>query len=641
MSLLAPLGLLGLLSVAVLILIYIIKPNYQQKFVSSTFVWKLSLKYRKKSVPINRIRNILIFICQLLILTACALILAYPVIAGEKNEFASEKVIIIDASASMQLNQGSGTRFSRAVSEVTKEASKIADDGGVISVILADTDANFVVQRANADALDATTQSLDELVKSGAEQCSFGSADLDGAVKLAESVLAENPDAKIVLYTATTYLTKNGIEVVDVSANGEWNAAVLDVTPELVGGYYKVTAKVACYGRAQRLRISCSLANANEKESEIVVTEEVSFDPTEPEHEVVFDLGADNIYGIEAVYLFDQLDVYIDGESDSFSYDNSVSVYGNAKPTIKIQYSSTNHNIFTNSALIDLKSAKAKKFNLEVVEVAPADAKTEGYDFYVFEHAMPDVMPEDGVVLLFDPDKAPDGSGLTLDSYVDLNPSGDSKTVPLKAGSDTHPIINKNIKPEQMGVTQYRRFVSYNGYRELINCNSDPVLLIKDDEEARVVVFGVNIHKADVTLRIEYPFLIYNIFTYFIPYTVNDYVFEVGDTVTLNAMTDKLNVSGPDVNADYSEFPRDLVVMRPGTYTLTQTNKRNEIITERFFVGISNFESNILKEVETLPAVNRVDVNKHEDFDLLIYIAAVLVALLFVEWWLQSREYFR
>ena len=61
MTLLLPLGLLGLLAIAALILIYIIKPNYQQKFISSTYVWKLSMKYRKKKIPINRLKNIILF----------------------------------------------------------------------------------------------------------------------------------------------------------------------------------------------------------------------------------------------------------------------------------------------------------------------------------------------------------------------------------------------------------------------------------------------------------------------------------------------------------------------------------------------------------------------------------------------------
>ena len=53
MSLLVPLGLLGLLGIIALIIIYIIKPNYQNKFISSTFIWKLSLKYKKKKTLSN------------------------------------------------------------------------------------------------------------------------------------------------------------------------------------------------------------------------------------------------------------------------------------------------------------------------------------------------------------------------------------------------------------------------------------------------------------------------------------------------------------------------------------------------------------------------------------------------------------
>ena len=64
MSLLTPLGLLGLIGLIVLLIIYIIKPNYQNKVISSTFVWNLSLKYRKKKIPINKLRNILLIICR-------------------------------------------------------------------------------------------------------------------------------------------------------------------------------------------------------------------------------------------------------------------------------------------------------------------------------------------------------------------------------------------------------------------------------------------------------------------------------------------------------------------------------------------------------------------------------------------------
>ena len=64
MSLLIPLGLLGLLGIVALIIIYIIKPNYQQKYITSTYVWQLAKKYRKKKIPLNRLRDILLIVCQ-------------------------------------------------------------------------------------------------------------------------------------------------------------------------------------------------------------------------------------------------------------------------------------------------------------------------------------------------------------------------------------------------------------------------------------------------------------------------------------------------------------------------------------------------------------------------------------------------
>ena len=73
MNLLTPLGLIGLISLIALIIIYIIKPNYQNKIISSTFVWKLSLKYSIESFLFG-IRTALAF-CGLFIIS-----LFFPVI---------------------------------------------------------------------------------------------------------------------------------------------------------------------------------------------------------------------------------------------------------------------------------------------------------------------------------------------------------------------------------------------------------------------------------------------------------------------------------------------------------------------------------------------------------------------------------
>ena len=54
MNWLTPLGFLGFIGLLILLLIYILKPNYQNKQISTTYVWKLSLKYRKKKIPISK-----------------------------------------------------------------------------------------------------------------------------------------------------------------------------------------------------------------------------------------------------------------------------------------------------------------------------------------------------------------------------------------------------------------------------------------------------------------------------------------------------------------------------------------------------------------------------------------------------------
>ena len=117
MRFLVPLGLLGLLGIVALIIIYIIKPNFQQKLISSTFIWRLSLKFKKRKIPISRLRNILLVICQILIVVTASLILAQTVVMLKEQLENPESVIIIDSSASMRTGSDDISRYERAVNE--------------------------------------------------------------------------------------------------------------------------------------------------------------------------------------------------------------------------------------------------------------------------------------------------------------------------------------------------------------------------------------------------------------------------------------------------------------------------------------------------------------------------------------------
>ena len=338
MTWLTPIGFLGLIGLIILIIIYIIKPNYQQRVISSTFIWRLSLKYRKKRLPINRLHNLLLFLCQVLILTISALLLAQPVISTIIQGDESEKIIIVDASASMRLDDGSGTRFERAVAEAKEMAEDTLSKGGLVSVILADADAEFVVQRMSEEDRDELFIKLDELLADGGK-CTYGSADLEGAAVLAEEVLRYNNEAQVHLLTATQYIEKNGILVQDMSSKKEWNAALLGVEATINdNNHYEIAANVGCYGRTEYLTVYCEVhgvnGDANQKQT---LTKTEFFDPTEEEKTVMF---TTDDFGGQALLSFDYLEVYVT-VSDSFAIDNSFFLYGGQKQIIKVQYASS------------------------------------------------------------------------------------------------------------------------------------------------------------------------------------------------------------------------------------------------------------------------------------------------------------
>lgn len=116
MIFLIPLGFLALIGLLALLAIYLIKPSYQNKVIPSSYIWKESLKYRKKQVPASALRNVLIVICQILIIVLCTFIIAAPMLRSGAAD-TDEKIVIIDASADMRAEDNYVTRFERAVEQ--------------------------------------------------------------------------------------------------------------------------------------------------------------------------------------------------------------------------------------------------------------------------------------------------------------------------------------------------------------------------------------------------------------------------------------------------------------------------------------------------------------------------------------------
>ena len=672
MRLLLPLGLLALVGILVLILIYLIKPNFQQKLISSTYIWKLSLKYRKRKIPISKLRNILLVACQVMIITVIAFMLSKTVVVLKEQITQPEVVLIIDSSASMRAGDDASSRYERAVGEAVKEAEKTFDRDGIVSVILAGTENTFLAERASGDSREQVVSEMRALLDGGTS-CSYTSADMNAAVTMTDRVLSINPNAKIYLYTDETYADlSDNISLVNVAEETEWNAAILNATATYEDNYYTFRVEVACYGRDKDISVRLTVNGANAENAEdhdpantrswvetvpcmndgvytilfkyVPEEEEKAFTDSLDEYTIFHNIPLDTGKKIdERVYSYQSVLATID-EQDSMVQDNAFSIYGGLKETVRIQYYSAGEdpvthesigpNVFFQQVLAAIKKVYADRWDIQVTEIKKGNPyETEGFDFYIFEHTMPEKLPEDGVVFLADPMSVPADSGLRLDNIIDMN--GNSVFL---AAEESHPILN-NMTPTNITVSRYDK-LTYDPavYTPLLSYAGDPLLLVRNDETARVAVMGFSLHYSNLALLVDFPLMMYNMFGYFFPETVSSNALEAGESVSLNCRGASLDVTMGNDKLTFDTFPVSLRLATPGSYTVTQTTYTGKTVTETIYVRMPRAESDIFSAEGALRSPYfEVDESDYYN-DVLLYLACALVALLTLEWYLQHKE---
>lgn len=665
MTLINKIGLLGLIGVVALIIIYVIRPNYQQKTISSTYVWKLSLKKKKKKVPVSTIRNLLLFLCQMLALTCLAMILMKPAIVLKTPAEESETILILDTSASMRTeSEDSGeTRFERAVAAVKDSFTRTLQGGGVSTVILAGKTPEYLCKRMSGDATLAATRFEDLANK----DIGYEVADIDAALKESENVLYDNPDAVIYVYTdANYYSVPDGVNVVNISEESEWNAAILDARADWDEGYYSFTVQAACYGKDARLPINVEIYDVNG-----IVNETIKFtvladyndgtpvtlilryrksdenggnENTQDRQLCYLDnlipSNLPKIYSFSSVYLeFSESEVI-----DSYDADNDFYVYGGQKQTLKVQYASAEPNPFVNGALSNLSSDFAGSWDMQITEVKKGEAgATSGFDLYIFERQMPENVPTDGVVFLFDPVSAPSGCGFIRNSEIEYRQT--NNRYPSLVGGTEHPIM-KNIDPNYIRVSRSQMLAGGQdaAYQVLMALNQLPMLMVRNDigkEGGRqMLVLSFSFAYSNFGVLPEFYLLMKNAFEYFFPSTVNKYAYEIGEKAELNARGTSLSISSYafEEPIEKTEFPASVVLSAPGTYTITQTTYYGMVVTEKIYVKIPGAESNITGIKNNLYSPER-EKNEADYFrDVITYIAAALVAFLFIEWCLHLKD---
>lgn len=203
MSLLAPIGLLGLLSLPVILALWMLRLRRPEREVTSTLLWQRLVRDVEANAPWQRLRRSALLLLQLL----CALLLVAAVAQPALDRpagLARDLVLVIDASASMSATDVPLDRLD-AARRAAIDALRELPAGGRVSVIAAG-DTPRVVANEVTDVGQATRAI-------GAIEPSVGTGDLAAALRLADALAARAIGSQVLVVTDASGPTPVGLRL--------------------------------------------------------------------------------------------------------------------------------------------------------------------------------------------------------------------------------------------------------------------------------------------------------------------------------------------------------------------------------------------------------------------------------------------
>lgn len=612
MRFLNPTGLWLLLLIPVLIIIYIIRARYEERSVASTYIWKLSTRFMKKKLPFRRFRQLLLFLCQLLMIVALALLVSKPAIVSKGA--GKEYILIIDGSASMNIaGEDSETRFDRALEQIIQMIPE-ADFGTTFSIILAADEAGFLVER---------TQSETEIrLALNYAQCGYGDGSVADALTLAQSLCDKHAVTDVILYSDSEYETAENIEVVDLSAE-EWNVSLSSLAYEQADKDYLFTATV------YSAHADADVALAMSVDGKIIDVQNVSCKKN-TETTVTFTA--------KKLKDFKNATVYTDVK-DGLAEDNSFSVC--KKETTQVDV------LVVSKSPFYLQSVLKVLGNCTVKVAATPEEATSGYDLYIFDSCTPDKLPTDGSVWLFAPDKLPTDMSLREEK------GGKAQIKVTKKGSSKlYSSLADGLNLEDAAVSNYLKINGGRSWESLLSCGEDSVLLTrKETSGMRTAVFAFDLHDSNLPLMADYVVLIKELFAYSVPEILMDTDYAVSDTVSINVLPSSkyFYVEFPDgelVSYSTKQSETELMPDTVGVHSAVQTLSDGTTKQVDFFVHVplSDMRDEAAESALSirLPSADEVSTIVPEDglSEIWIWVLSALLLLILAEWGIYYYEQF-
>ena len=597
MQLLSPAGTWALAGLLAVLALYILRKDYREQSVSSTFLWRKTLEDQTASRPFQKLKSNLLMFLQLLAVLLLALSLMRPMLSGKQA--GGETVMIFDVSMSMQAEKAGQSRLGRAVSEARRMVDGM---GGAdrLTILTAGIKVTHLLSRS-ADRQEA----LNALNAIRAEN---GKADVAGALSLARAMGREIDNLNIIVFSDT--FTPKGEEGVRYVAVGEGvdNCAILSLTASKREDGTAALARIENFGGAKSVTVRCfadgQLCDA--RTASLAAGETQSVHLNVPEN---------------AVYIRAQI-----AEEDGLLCDNQRHFVMRENGKKKIALIGQD-NIFLEKALL-------QRGDVELIRTTREDAPSlNDCSLFVYDGVMPKKLPESGSLLILQPSSEILGVTPGIKKAPEY-------AVSLAAGT----LAGRFSDHVSLKSVAVREYAPLSGGQPVLVSGGDTLVCAGEENGIRFMVMGFDLHESNWVLKFDFPIFMMHALNYLIPDVLSGAKDALcGDVITLSldGRTASAAAMTPAGKSEALAPPFPALPFEetgePGLYTLSQTLTGGETVQTPFVVNVAASESDV-REVAQSSGENlqRAGVTDYgRELTTLLLIA--LLALLMAEWWVSCR----
>lgn len=600
--LLSPWGLLGLISLPLIILLYILKQKREKVTVSSLILWSRVLEDMKAKTPWQKLRKNLLLFLQLLAALLIVLALAgVAITAGTGSD--RTVILVIDCSLSMSSSDIRPTRLEAAKKDAVKYITELPRDSRV-TVVRAGTE---------PDVLLFASASKDEIRRSiEAIEQTLGYLDAAKAGDLILSLKKQDAGADIVLFGDQPIQVGNETVQFSNYRMNSGNLALIRLTHSRTGDQITGMSVIRNQGDSDA-EASISLYGDN-----TLIDSQRTVIPRNGTQTIWWRSIPQNVTTLRCV--IDTEDIL---NADNHAYD----VIKSGKPAKVLL--ATDGNLFLEKVLSLIEG-------VELTRTLPEEITGyKGFDLYVLDGTIPEKLPGDGNIIIFAP---PANPHFPVGDWMDT-----PDTMPVE-----HPVF-RYLDKMTFSIGRTRIVEKPEWADSIMEYNGNPIIMDGRIGNTRLLIFGFALYETDLPLKSEFPILISNIISEYAP----DRGFDITGTVTgeqvqFNLLPDTSSASvilpdGTVIDVAPPIPPEPFIYTgTPGIYRLEQ-KKAEETLESLFAVNLTdewlmeNRESMISNDEEA--GAPYMPLQKKGTKMTLPLMAAVLIILLLEWWYYANRNY--